>query len=111
MDMGQPKKNQTLERVDNTLGYSPENCRWATRAEQSRNRTDNVYLNVGPEKLVAADAVKLLAVTRSALHQRMKRKNETMQQAFNYYYKDIQQKKKLLGVTRAQQTLTLHGVE
>jgi len=45
-DMGECPPNMTLERVDNDGPYSPENCVWASRAQQSRNNSRNRILEI-----------------------------------------------------------------
>lgn len=37
-DMGDRPEGLSIERVDNEAGYSPENCKWATKSEQMKNR-------------------------------------------------------------------------
>lgn len=37
-DMGERPEGMSLERKDNDLGYSPENCIWDTRGNQCINR-------------------------------------------------------------------------
>lgn len=39
----------TIERENNHLGYSPDNCRWATRNEQMLNTRATIALTVGGE--------------------------------------------------------------
>lgn len=51
-DMGQcPGPKMTLDRKKNEFGYTPGNCRWATRVEQARNKTNNRLLSHSGETL------------------------------------------------------------
>lgn len=43
-DMGDRPEGTTIDRVDNSKGYFKENCRWATKKEQSTNRTSTRFI-------------------------------------------------------------------
>jgi hypothetical protein len=63
-DMGlRPGKKYTLERSDNDKGYSPENCVWATRGEQSRNHRRNRRITCQGRTLILREWIDLLGTT------------------------------------------------
>ena len=37
-DMGDPPNGHWIDRIDNTKGYQPGNCRWVTPSESAANR-------------------------------------------------------------------------
>ena len=44
LDMGVPDGAQSIDRINNDMGYSPENCRWTDNSTQQRNRRDNYHV-------------------------------------------------------------------
>ena len=54
-DMGERPDGLTIERVNNDMGYSAENCVWASRKAQSRNRRGRRYLTVDGETKTLAE--------------------------------------------------------
>ena len=55
----------TLDRIDNSKGYFPGNVRWATMKEQGANRSTNVYVLVGGEKMILSEAANRLGISKS----------------------------------------------
>ncbi len=63
MDMGEKPKAMSIDRINNNLGYFKENCRWATRSEQQKNKSNScfwlVHGNVYETLQDAADVYKV----------------------------------------------------
>ena len=63
----------TLERIDNSKGYSPENCRWATKKEQAYNRKSTHFITHNGETHNITEWAEILGVKRSLLLNRLYR--------------------------------------
>lgn len=71
-DMGdRPSNKHSIERVKNDLGYSKDNCKWATSAEQSNNTRTNVFLELNGENLTVAQWSVKLGISRNNLYNRI----------------------------------------
>lgn len=72
-DMGAGySKGLTIERIDNSLGYEPKNCRWVTRSEQGLNRTNNRLLELNGERFPLSVWSRKSGVSASTIHYRLK---------------------------------------
>lgn len=65
------RDNLTIDRIDNDKGYSPENCRWVTRAEQNRNFRRNRLINYNGEVHCLSEWARIRNIGKSTLKQRL----------------------------------------
>lgn len=63
----------TLDRENNNLGYSPENCRWATRKEQANNRRSNHVLTLDGESHNIQWWAEATGLPRNTIDKRLRR--------------------------------------
>jgi hypothetical protein len=72
-DMGERPKGTTLDRRDNSKGYEPGNCRWATPKEQQRNTRSNRLVSFNGETKCVAEWADTLGIARGILNSRFHR--------------------------------------
>ena len=65
--------NLTIDRIDNNLGYYPENCRWADRVTQQNNKRNNIYVEYEGERHTIGVWARILDIKYSTLYRRVKR--------------------------------------
>jgi hypothetical protein len=70
-DLGDKPSGLTLERRNNELGYSPENCYYASHAQQSRNRRSNVLIEFQGHTRCLTDWAQLCGIKRLTLNARL----------------------------------------
>lgn len=61
----------SIDRIDNSLGYSPTNCRWVSMREQQNNRTNNRRLSYDGITHTLAEWAKLFEMSYSALQSKL----------------------------------------
>lgn len=80
-DMGLRPNGTTLDRKNVNGDYEPENCRWATPAEQAKNRTDNVKVVYQGETYILKDLAKRLGLNYKRLHSLYRSKKLSLEEA------------------------------
>lgn len=70
-DMGVKPENRSLERINTGIGYSPDNCKWATASEQARNKTNNHLITHNGETKCLQEWAEIIGIKSSSLRCRL----------------------------------------
>lgn len=88
-DMGhRPSKNHSIDRLDNSLGYYKENCRWADRKQQAQNTSSNINFTFGSAQRSLSYWCDLFGVPHATAISRIKLQGMTPQEAVTKPFSD-----------------------
>lgn len=72
-DMGKrPSDKYSIERIDNDKGYSPDNCKWATREEQHYNKRTTKLVEYNGKKMTIPEISKETGLTYETIRRRLR---------------------------------------
>lgn len=72
-DMGKRPAGATLDRINVDGNYCVENCRWASRKQQSRNRGNNHLLAFGGQRRTLAEWSEITGIKKTTIRERLNR--------------------------------------
>jgi len=72
-DMGPRPPNMSLDRIDSSKDYSPENCRWATVETQANNRKNVILVTLGTQTKSLAVWCRELGMSHRTVRGRIER--------------------------------------
>lgn len=81
-DIGTPPVGFTLERIDNSRGYEPGNCRWASRTDQARNTRRNRIIVYNGESKSLAEWAETFGINYFTLYTRIAKLGWEPERAF-----------------------------
>ena len=84
-DMGERPPGLTLDRIDTNGDYTKTNCRWASRAEQSRNTRRTKFVTLDGKQMCVADAATMLGMHSQDIYRRVRTHKVSHQEALDYF--------------------------
>ena len=72
-DMGErPGPYYSIERINSAGDYCPDNCKWATRTEQNRNRSMCIFITINNKCQTVKEWAIELGIKRQTIERRLK---------------------------------------